>query len=321
MAFITNYTLSKLAKSLVTSDKITEEIFISHIYQDSRLFSFFTTWELKYLFNYKKLLENEKEHLEYYQKVPETKDTYTYATENDSKLKFHLLESCKFLIKDFRGFIIPPEVKEANLISQFRLWFKENNFAEKYNNGLISSQVIVLKYNREFASKYELKELNEQYNLIDEKPNSGHDEKSLEYFNINEFHKTIEECVEYKRNTLNSYEKRILGKWEGMQYKTDIEIRDKVIDLVGENFFNNYGIQNIKDLWKNYAKVKRGILLKALIEYFKWTYKADSKEFDIITLENFNLSCCEHCKDSDNDIKINNNVKLNKQTFNDDLPF
>lgn len=320
MAFITNYTLSKLARSLEIKEIITEEIFISHIYEDQRLFSFFTKWELKYLFNYKKLLENEKSHLVYFQQVPKTLDTYTYATESDSKLKYHLSVNCKLLIKDFRGFIIPPEVKEAKLITEFREWFKENNFEVKYNNGEISKEFIVRKYNREFASKYDLKELNEQYDLIDEKPNSGHEEK-LSSFNLNEFHKTIEECIEYKRNTLNSYEKRILGKWEGMQSKSDLEIKNKVIELVGEVFYNNYGLEAIKDLWKNYAKVKRGVLLKELIEYFKWTYKADEKIFDKITLENFNLSCCGHCSDSNQELLRINTENPKNQIYDDDLPF
>jgi hypothetical protein len=314
MAYITNYTLSKLAKSLESSEKITEEIFIKHIYKDKRLHPFFTTWELKYLFNFKRLLENEKGHLKYFIQVPEKKDTGTYVFERDSKLKYHLYDDCELLIKNFTGFIIPPEVKKAGLVREFRNWFKENNFVDKFEAQQITGQVIIRKYNREFAKKYGLAELNEDYNLVEEKPNSGH-EKRVDNFNTEEFYNTIEKCIAYKKNRLNDREKRILGKWVGIRNKSDADIKTKVIELLGEQFYNNYGLNNIKDLWRDYSKIKRDILMKQLIEYFKWTYKATNKDYDKITLENFNLSCCSHCEE----LSITKDQKQNIE--NDDLPF
>tara|TARA_R110001606_G_scaffold364204_1_gene518556 strand:+ start:8283 stop:9227 length:945 start_codon:yes stop_codon:yes gene_type:complete len=314
MAYITNYTLSKLSKSLETTEKITEDIFVKHIYKDRRLHSFFTTWELKYLFNFKRILQDEKAHLKYFVQVPEERDTGTYVNEKSSKLKFHLDINCEFLVKNFTGFVIPPEVKQASLIPEFRRWFKANDFEDKLENQLITGQLIIMKYNREFAKKYGLANLNQGYKLVEEKPNSGYDEKVVS-FNVDEFYNTIEQCVSYKRNALNCKEKRILGKWVGMLNKSDSEIKNKVIELLGVNFYYNYGLENIKDLWRSYSKVKNGILMKNLIEYFKWTYKANNRNYDKITLENFNMSCCGNCNETNN----SRGTVLPEE--NDDLPF
>lgn len=315
MAFVTNYTLSKLARSLDIKEKMTEQFFVEHIFNDRRLYQFFNRWELKYLFNYKKLLENKD--LEYYNDVPISKDTGSYVFQQDTHLKYHLFEDCEYLNKDFMGYTIPPEVKTNNLINEYRDWFKINNFKNKYEEGNIDLAVIVLKYNREFAKKYSLSMLNEKYNLVINKPNGGHS-AILNDFDKVKFENTIEQCVQYKRNLLNDKQKRILGKWEGIIHKTDDEILNIVNDLVGENFVKSYGLNNIKDLWINYAKVKRGVLLKNLIEYFKWTFANNSKIYDRATLEDFNMVCCSGCE---NLLENRNYVETKKKNIADDLPF
>jgi len=37
-------------------------------------------------------------------------------------------------------------------------------------------------------------------------------------------------------------------------------------------------------------------LIDLLLEYIKWTYKAENKNFDELTLEKFGLECCHTCK-------------------------
>ena len=314
MAIVTNYTLSKLAQSLDMKEDMTEELFVEHIYNDKRLYQFFNRWELKYLFNYKKLLENNN--LDYYMEVPTSKDTGAYVFQEESHLKYHLFGDCNYLKRDFRGYSIPPEVREKNLVSEYRNWFVSNKFKDKFEENSINANTIILKYNREFARPHNLKKLNENYSLIVSKPNGGVSIQNSD-FDMQKFYKTINQCVQYKRSHLNSYEKRVLGKWEGIQNKSDEEIREKVIELIGVDYLNNYGLDNIKNLWRNYAKVKRGVLLKNLVEYFKWTFINNSKIYDRVVLEDFNLKCCKGCEKTEETRKYINKEK----SVDNDLPF
>jgi hypothetical protein len=320
MAFVTNYTLSKLAQSLEIKEEVTEQVFVEHIFNDKRLFQFFNKFELKYLFNYKKLLENNLNELKYYVEVPTSKDTQTYVFEKESKLNYHLYQDCEFLNKDFRGFIIPAEIGENNLITEYRKWFIENNFQDRFDNGDINKDLIVFNYNSKFSNQYNLPKLNPNYSLIKEIPNSGKNYVT-QSFDVELFLVKIEDCLRHKRDLLNTKDKRILAKFEWLKNKPDDEIIEELKRIFGYSSIEINQIKYIKKLWNQYSKIKRGVILKELIEYFKWNYRNKSNDLDRYTLESFNLKCCSNCEKLEQDNTEENDKPKNNRVENDDLPF
>lgn len=102
MAYLTNFTFSKLCKSLPINLEIVLEVFLEYIYDDIEIFFIFNKFELKYLFNYKNILENEEKFSEkFYEQIPEQEDTKTYVFERVGKSKYHLTNTCSLIKKIF----------------------------------------------------------------------------------------------------------------------------------------------------------------------------------------------------------------------------
>ncbi|EAR16659.1 hypothetical protein [Robiginitalea biformata] len=294
MAYITTYTLSQLSKRLeLHKDEVTEGVFLEHIYNDTRIYHYLNKYELRYLFNYSSIL---KDPITYLEQVPIQRDTRTYVQERDEKLKYHLYLECELLHKDFIGFKIPPEVKEEDLVEEFRNWFKENDFIEKYLADEITKAAIIYRYNSGFAPRYNLPKLNESYELIRELKNSGYFDIDGE-FDLSKFYRDISQWVFRADNRLPIPTWKLLGKWHSFGRKSLNDIENLLERLQINHGFRNANPADVirERLSEHHKEIIE--LIRMLREYFNWTYKAENVLFDVVTLENFNLKCCSNCRD------------------------
>jgi len=311
MAFITNYTLNKLLRNFNGGEKISNEKFIQEIFTDSRLFFFFNKLEINYLYNYKKFLEDEVGFAAYFKQVPPVQDTQTYINEYTSNLTYHLEDNCPHLVKDFLGFKIPLDVKEAKKVKELRLWFREYNFVRMYLDGKITPSQIIFKYNTSFAKKYNLKILNEGYKLIDEREYSGCSDIEESLFDFIKFKKEIDNIVNDIYGLITTEELERISKFDWLINKNEKEINQKLKETFGNNIYNKYKLSELIYFWKKFYQLKMKIM-KLLLSYFKWTYKIDKKVYDVITLENFGMTLCSACnKKRATQIMIHNNVITN----------
>ena len=297
MAFLTNYTYAKLCQSLDVKQEITLDFFIENVYNNNQLYYIFNKFELKYLFNYKNLLQDEKYYFEeYYQVIPEKVDTKTYVFEKGGKAIYHLTESCKFINKDFIDFNIPEDLKSKGeeAIEDYRNWFKTMGYAEKFNNNVLDIPAMVFAYNSIFPNRYDLKPLNENYSLVEIKPNSNNRFIENE-FNYDEFLINIENLLNTYYNVFQCKVTRILSKFDYLLKKSNTEIEEKISEVLSPEFIKNYGIDKLKDKLNSSRKIKIE-LMKNLIDYFKWTYKLQDKEFNNLIIEKFGIVCCGNCK-------------------------
>lgn len=305
MAYITNFTYSKLCRNLNITTEIDLQTFIYHIYDDASLFYFFNKLELKYLFNYKNILENEEEYLvQYYQHVPKRIDTKSFVFEKPRKLKYHLSNKCECMNHDYVDFHIPQDIRDLgeDVVEEYRNWFKGKGYAHEYFQGVLDISKVVFDYNMIFPPKYRVKPLNEKYKLVLELSNSNvHEiENTFDYSGF------LNNIIDIKKRRANKFQckvTRTLSKFDYLINKSDEEIIFKITELYSEQFVENYTLDKIKELFRYSIKLKKE-LMKNLIEYFKWTFKNKNLSIDEITLNKFGLECCSKCKE-DVTIEIN----------------
>ncbi len=295
-AYITNFTFSKLCRNLNIKTEVDLETFIYHIYDDASLFYFFNKLELKYLFNYKNILENDENYLvQYYQHVPKRIDTKSFVFEKPRKLKYHLSNECECMKHDYVDFHIPQDIRDLgdDVVEEYRNWFKEKDYANQYFQGILDIPKVVFDYNMMFPPKYKVTPLNEKYKLVLELSNSNiHEiENSFDYSRF------LNNIINIKKRRANKFQCKItrtLSKFDYLIHKSDEEIIFKIVELFSVRFVENYGLENIKELFKYSIKLKKE-LMRNLIEYFKWTYKNKNVSIDELTLNKFGLECCSKC--------------------------
>ena len=296
MAHITNYTFGKLCRKLNVNQEIDLVLFLNDVFNDPKIFSIFNKFEIKYLFVYKQILEDlDKFQKTYYQEVPEREDSQRMVFEKGGKLKYHLDSQCNLLNNNFIDFNIPPEITDIgdNVVQEYRDWFKAKGYADEYFNNQLDITKLVFDYNMKFPPKYNVPVLNENYKLITEIPNSK-DEK-VETFDYNNFLLNLEHLQKKHENIFSCKTTRILSKFDYLLDKKDDEIIDKISELFSDVFIKNYGMDKLKNLFRE-AKTIKYEIMNNLLTYFKWTYKLKEKDFDNITLEKFGLVCCGACK-------------------------
>ena len=297
MAYLTNYTYGKLCRTIDIGKEINLEMFTEFVYNDKYIYFIFNKLEVKYLFNYKNILEDENKFLiDYYKEVPEKKDEKKYVFEKGGKLKYHILDNCTFINNDFIDFNIPPEINEFGdtAIDEYRDWFKRKGFADLFYNNNLDLKKVVRSYNMIYPKKYNISPLNEEYKLIEKKDNSN-SRKIESEFDIEIFTKKLEVIKKKFNNKFSSPISRKLSKFNYLLNKSNAEIEDKMREIFTDNFTSNYGINNLKENWK-FSKNLKSDLVRHLIEYFKWKYKLNSKSFNSTTLDEFGLKCCGNCE-------------------------
>ena len=296
MAYLTNYTFGKLCRKLSVNQEIGLELFLKDVFNDPKIFSIFNKFEIRYLFVYKQILEDlDKFQKTYYQEVPDREDTQRMVFEKGGKLKYHIDSQCNLINNNFIDFNIPPEITDIgdNVVQEYRDWFKAKGYADEYFNNQLDITKVVFDYNMKFPPKYDLPVLNENYKLITEIPNSK-DEK-VELFDYDAFLLNLDHLQKKHENIFSSKTTRILSKFDFLLDKKDDEIREKISELFSDIFIENYGMDKLKNLFREAKSIKYEIM-DNLLTFFKWTYKLKEKDFDNITLEKFGLVCCGGCK-------------------------
>ena len=297
MAHLTNYNYFKLCKKLDINLNIVMEVFLEYIYDDIEIFFVFNKFELKFLFNYRNILRDENEFSQkFFNEIPESEDTQTFVFEKGGKTKYHLSSKCSLIKKDFLDFHIPPEIQNlgTEIIEEYRLWFKENYFGERYIRNEIMASQIVFQYNSHFPSKYNVSILNENYKLVEIIKNSS-DTVIDDEFDFEKFSYEMAHLKKIYSNTFSGKTLKILSKFDYLLAKDDLEIMDKLSVIFSNEFVENYGIENVKEKFAIAKKIKFEIM-KNLIDYFKWTFGLKDKDFNVVVLEKFGLECCNFCR-------------------------
>lgn len=296
MAYLTKYTFSKLCGKISIKNDLDLDFFLENIYNDASLFFIFNKQEIKFLFNYKNLLNDEENFIvEYYKEVPEKEDYKNYVFEKAGKLKYHLYNTCGFINNDFVDYPIPQEIKELgnDAINEFRNWFKSKGYAELHQNHKLDKAKVIFDYNLYFPSRFNVKPLNESYKLIEEIPNSNIVE-SKDHFNHQTFQANLKHLKLLYDNLFQCSVSRTLSKFQYLLNKPDNEIEKKMTEIFSNVFVKNYGLKKIKEKLKNSKSIKCE-LMQNLIDYFKWSYNFQGKSFNKISLEQFGLICCDSC--------------------------
>lgn len=297
MALITNHTFGKLCSRVEINKEIDLATFIQFIYDDERLYYVLNKLEIKYLFNYRNLLNDEDTFMvEFYNEVPERIDKKQFVFEKAGKLKYHTFSNCSSLNKDFIDFHIPVEIREKGelAVNDYRTWFKEKRIADDFFNGKLDQEKMIFAYNMRFPPKYSIPPLNEQFKLIEKRANSNHS-KIKESFDLNSFKNQLEQQLEYYYMIFTCPVLKTLSKHKYLYDKSNEEIEGKLSTLFSPEFVTNYGINAVRSKLK-YAKEIVNSIMQLLVDYFKWNFKIHSKEFNVINLEKFGLECCGYCK-------------------------
>jgi hypothetical protein len=305
MAHLTNYTFGKLCRKLEVNQDIDLQLFLKEVFNDAKIYSIFNKFEIKYLFVYKQILEDlDKFQEAYYQEVPEREDTRRMVFEKGGKLKYHLDSKCKLINNNFIDFNIPPEITDIgdDVVQEYRDWFKAKGYAEEYFNNQLDISKVVFDYNMKFPPKYDVPVLNESYKLIMDIPNSN-DKMISDLFNHEDFLLKLDHLQKKHDNIFACKTTRIISKFDHLLDKTDNEIKEKITELFSDVFIDNYGMDRLKNLFKEAKNIKYEIMVN-LLDYFKWTYKLKEKDFDNITLEKFGLVCCGSCKKEQSETQI-----------------
>lgn len=279
-------------------------MFLKHIYNDKEIYFILNRMEIEYLFKYKMMLEDEKKFfVEFYNEVPEREDTKTFVFNKGGKTKYHLTSECKLLKKDYLDFNIPSEIQDLgdNAISEYRNWFRTNNYGERHKQGEIGKEKIIRDFNIKYPAKYGIKPIEDNSNiLVIEIPNSSNNNLKRE-FDLQKFKEKINVLKEKWYNSFQCKVSRTFAKFKHLLKKSDDEIREKMTELFSEQFADNYGIENLRKKFE-ISKNLNYQIISELLEYFKWTYKIDIKDFDNLTLEKFGLECCNNCKNEDKNV-------------------
>lgn len=198
--------------------------------------------------------------------------------------------------KDFLDFHIPDDIQNHSNIAveDYRTWFRDNYFLERYILNEITPSEIVFQYNVKFPPKYNISILNEDYKLVENIPNKQNYTLTSDF----DFEKFTYEMAHLKKMYANVFSNkvlRILSKHDYLLNRSDYEISTKLATIFTPQFVSNYGINNVKEKLVTAKSIKFEIM-KNLIEYFKWTYGLNEKDFNEVVLENFGLECCAFCK-------------------------
>lgn len=250
MAFLTKYNLSQLCQKLDINVEVSLEMFLEHIYDDTEVYSMLNKREIEYLFKYKMLLDDEEKFVvEYYQEVPEKEDTKNFVFNKGGKMKYHISSECKLISKDYLDFNIPGEIKTIgdSAINEYRDWFSQNNFGDKYRNKTIDKNAIIFAFNAKYPLKYNIKPIEDNSNLlVIEQPNSKHDTVEYEY-NVETNKHKLEKLKEEWNTNFPCRVTKVIAKFKHLLNKTDEEIEKKIAELFSPVFIQNYGMQNLKN--------------------------------------------------------------------------
>ncbi|WP_044625472.1 hypothetical protein [Neotamlana nanhaiensis] len=304
MAFVTKSVFHKLITYIKLKNDvefISRPFFEENIYHKGQLHKFFNQYELKRLYAYKLLLEDQ-DSLSYFTFNEKKEDDYKFVFYKGGYLKYHLYKDCQALNSNFKDYHIPYEVQERGkeLVNTYRGWFKTMKFKEKFERGEIDNFHIVNKYNNLFRKTHNLDKLNIDYTIAKEVLQSGKEYIDKDY-DVKMFEDKLEQIISYRNSLCQGETLKFLAKVNYLRDKHDLEIISKFKELHEEHprlfssdFIKNYGISNAKTFWNQHYSLKTRVSTM-LEEYFRWTFQFHNMNFDKLQLEDFGLRCCKFC--------------------------
>lgn len=314
---MTEASFKKLISKLSINVEITEELFTKEIYPNGQLYYLLNDLERKDLFNYAMLLKDEEQFAtRYYKYVPEEPDTKRLVFNEGGKTKYHLDCDCNFLKQDYLDFFIPEEilklhkafVKEycdggemniTDYVKEYRDWFKDNLFKERYLKGEISIGFINREFNRKYCLKYGISPLVENSGiLVLEKKNSNIE--TIDYsLDMISFKRELSQLLSEYADRFRVTEAQKIAKHSYLAKESDAIILNKLKEILPKTPITDKNYSGIVDDLKFARKITRQIL-HLLKGYLKWTYGLADKNFNEITLEHFGLECCNGCGQKNN---------------------
>jgi len=85
-----------------------------------------------------------------------------------------------------------------------------------------------------------------------------------------------------------------MANYDFLLFKDDIFIVNYLELKFGFDICSSYGLNNIKSFWRKHKNIKDKIY-DNLIDYFKWTYNFQGKEFADADLDKLGFECCKFC--------------------------
>ncbi|MFC6102829.1 hypothetical protein [Olivibacter domesticus] len=297
MAYLTQYSYSKLCQKVDIDFDTSLNSFIWHIYDDNELYYILNKRDIEYLFKYKLILEDEKKFaVEYFVIVPKEEDSKEWVFNKGGKTKYHMSLDCQLLRKDYVDFYIPREIRSLgdSAIDEYRIWFSKNRFAEKFKAKSIGNDAIISAFNSKYPKKYCIQPIAEGSNiLVIEKPNSKNIEVK-KHFDLRYFKNRIDFLKQKFHNEFTCKNTRTMSKFRFLDKKTDEEIRNVFSEIFSPLFVENYGLEKIRSKFKQAIEVINEII-SLVLEYLRWKWNFLDKQFDEISLESFGLECCHAC--------------------------
>lgn len=318
MAYLTKSSFSKLVKSVsITAFIKSKEDFMSQIYEDGELYFVFNKLDLSELLKIKLLLSSEhhKDEIIVFKKAEIKVDEEKYIFFKGGKPKYHLFKDCEGLVRDFKDFFIPKEIKDLGLSDELRNWFNQNNFTAD-----TPQDVLISRYNSYFPIKYKDKGIKPIQGFLREENNNTGTTFVADYFDNQKMKQKLDVLKnQRKRNygiALNidkipSSILNIISKFDYLSQKNEDEIINRFTEVLGKkftDFINQYpedsfengfhrpkGISRIIFYLKKHYEIKNKTY-QLLCDFFMWNYDLLDKQFSEVFLEDFDFECCKLCK-------------------------
>jgi hypothetical protein len=89
-------------------------------------------------------------------------------------------------------------------------------------------------------------------------------------FEYNDFKENIKIIKKKRNNRFGCEISKKLTKFDYLLNKSDNEIKTKISEIFSNQFVDNYGLDNLRELFKDSKKYKKE-LLENLVNFFKWS--------------------------------------------------
>lgn len=302
MAFLSRYTFSKLTSIIepVSQREVTKDFFCKNIFNNEFLYHVFNRADLKKFYVTAFILKNDLNTavLKY---VEEQQDNYRWVFQQGGKLRYHIHPDCEGLKANFEDFQIPFDYNSLQngivLVKKYREWFKQYKFRERFSNDPSVIHTIVKQYNTFFAPENNLEPIQPDDILyIGLKSKKAKNSFTIEKtFNQIEFERELNVLLDYRIDLCCCKTKVFLSRYDFLYNKTNDEIDSYLNGKLDSIFLINYGYDNLKFFLEQHFKL-RNRCQELIMSYIKWRYNLPGKDFNVVSLEDFNLRCCILCK-------------------------
>lgn len=236
-------------------------------------------------------------------------DTLEWVSDIGNPPRYHYYPDCKLMAYDYLDFYIPNDIKSIGkeAVFEFRNWFKENDFINRYRESSIDKNYIIEKINKKYPSLYNLAPIVKDSNLITaEILNSA-------TIHTSSFEEKIEELSNEWFSLFPDYDMRRFSGYRYLVYKPDFEITSFLSSVFSEDFVNNLGIEKIKMKLRKASEIAQR-LINLIIDSMIKDHDDSEVSHSHKTLDYLGLECCHLCAKRG----IPTNLKKERHALEDD---